>query len=81
MSDAASTEPLWDATFRARLLRQGLSTDEMAEVVSMMETLDRRLTRAEDALRYITGADVAGYPAHMTSEEVARSYFATRLGP
>lgn len=34
-----AAEPLYDETFRARLLRQGLSTDEIADVVSAIEAM------------------------------------------
>jgi anti-sigma factor RsiW len=38
--------PIVDATFRARLLRQGLSTDEMAQYVECVESLQARAREA-----------------------------------
>jgi uncharacterized protein (UPF0335 family) len=39
-------EPLCDDTFRARLLRQGLSTDEMRQYVEAVEALQRKAALA-----------------------------------
>jgi len=54
---------LWDDTFRARLLQQGLSTDEIAQAVEVAEDADRQreemvvlLEKAVDALLIATDA-------------------------
>jgi hypothetical protein len=43
------------------------------EVVGERDALATENQRLRDALRYITGRDVAGYAAHMRPEEVARA--------
>jgi hypothetical protein len=40
------TEPLYDETFRGRLLRQGLSHDEMRDHVDAIESSQERVRRA-----------------------------------
>jgi hypothetical protein len=46
-----------------------------AEIQRLIRERDRAILRAEqlvEALRYITGEDVAGYEAHQRPEDVAR---------
>lgn len=54
------SEPLWDDAFRARLLRQGLSSDEIEQAVETAERAAADRDRYREALErvYRTGRGV-----------------------
>jgi hypothetical protein len=49
---------------------------QQQEALAALDALVAEDQRLRDALRYITGRDVAGYEPHMRPEEVARAALA-----
>jgi hypothetical protein len=74
---AQDTEAIRAALERARTAFGSRSYDRAAtEALAALGRLVARLEAAEQALRYIAGYDVAGYDAHLRSEDVARAALA-----
>jgi hypothetical protein len=61
---------------RERTPAEILATGAAWVTESELARLVARLEAAEQALRYIAGYDVAGYDAHLRSEDVARAALA-----